>query len=139
MNTLIVITDIVEKLILVLLLGLSVWSGAIMIDRRKYFRALAETFELKSLKSLLQGSSKDAVGSQLEKSPNSLVRLLSLSVLGSTSAQAVDRKFNAEAKELRRDMEKGLAVLATLGANAPFIGLFGTVLGIIRAFAFLGS
>ncbi|MFN7825043.1 MAG: MotA/TolQ/ExbB proton channel family protein [Pseudobdellovibrionaceae bacterium] len=139
MNTLIVITDIVEKLILVLLLGLSVWSVAIMIDRRKYFRALAETFELKSLKSLLQGSSKDAVGSQLEKSPNSLVRLLSLSVLGSTSAQAVDRKFNAEAKELRRDMEKGLAVLATLGANAPFIGLFGTVLGIIRAFAFLGS
>jgi biopolymer transport protein ExbB len=32
-------------------------------------------------------------------------------------------------------MEKNLGVLGTLGNNAPFIGLFGTVLGIIRAFA----
>jgi biopolymer transport protein ExbB len=30
--------------------------------------------------------------------------------------------------------ERGLAFLGTLGANAPFIGLFGTVLGIVRAF-----
>ena len=30
-------------------------------------------------------------------------------------------------------------MLATLGANAPFIGLFGTVLGIIRSFAYLGT
>ncbi|MBK7962500.1 MAG: MotA/TolQ/ExbB proton channel family protein [Bdellovibrionales bacterium] len=36
-------------------------------------------------------------------------------------------------------LEKGLAILGTLGANAPFIGLFGTVLGIIRAFAYLGT
>jgi len=31
-------------------------------------------------------------------------------------------------------MERGLAVLATVGSNAPFVGLFGTVLGIIQAF-----
>ena len=30
--------------------------------------------------------------------------------------------------------ERGLAILATIGSNAPFIGLFGTVLGIIKAF-----
>jgi biopolymer transport protein ExbB len=36
-------------------------------------------------------------------------------------------------------LEKGLPVLATLGANAPFIGLFGTVLGIVRAFAALSG
>jgi biopolymer transport protein ExbB len=36
-------------------------------------------------------------------------------------------------------MERGLTVLATLGSNAPFIGLFGTVLGIISAFAALGG
>jgi biopolymer transport protein ExbB len=31
-------------------------------------------------------------------------------------------------------MERGLSFLATVGSNAPFIGLFGTVLGIIQAF-----
>jgi biopolymer transport protein ExbB len=36
---------------------------------------------------------------------------------------------------LRVDMERNLGVLGTLGNNAPFIGLFGTVLGIIKAFA----
>jgi biopolymer transport protein ExbB len=36
---------------------------------------------------------------------------------------------------LRLDMERNLGVLGTLGNNAPFIGLFGTVLGIIKAFA----
>jgi biopolymer transport protein ExbB/TolQ len=36
---------------------------------------------------------------------------------------------------LRIDMERNLGVLGTLGNNAPFIGLFGTVLGIIKAFA----
>lgn len=34
----------------------------------------------------------------------------------------------------RMDWEKNLSMLATIGSNAPFIGLFGTVLGIIKAF-----
>lgn len=38
----------------------------------------------------------------------------------------------------RKDLDRGLVVLATLGNNAPFIGLFGTVLGIIKAFNDLG-
>ena len=36
---------------------------------------------------------------------------------------------------LRTELERNLGVLGTLGNNAPFIGLFGTVLGIIKAFA----
>jgi biopolymer transport protein ExbB len=36
-------------------------------------------------------------------------------------------------------LEKQLSILGTLGSNAPFIGLFGTVLGIIKAFADLGA
>ena len=38
----------------------------------------------------------------------------------------------------RKTLDRGLVVLATLGNNAPFIGLFGTVLGIIKAFHDLG-
>lgn len=41
--------------------------------------------------------------------------------------------------ELRLALEKRLGILATFGNNAPFIGLFGTVLGIIKAFHDLGT
>jgi biopolymer transport protein ExbB/TolQ len=57
----------------------------------------------------------------------------------SGGAQAVDRAVRAAITEEKLKLEKGLSVLATLGANAPFIGLFGTVLGIIRSFAALGE
>ena len=38
----------------------------------------------------------------------------------------------------RRKLERGLAFLGTLGNNAPFVGLFGTVVGVIHAFEELG-
>lgn len=40
---------------------------------------------------------------------------------------------------LRLSLETRLGILATFGNNAPFIGLFGTVLGIIQAFHMIGS
>ena len=39
----------------------------------------------------------------------------------------------------RKELEKGMTFLGTLGNNAPFIGLFGTVLGVIQAFHQLGA
>ncbi len=56
--------------------------------------------------------------------------------LGAESAEHAMRG-TATAEKMR--MERGLSFLATVGANAPFIGLFGTVLGIIKAFADLAS
>ena len=53
-------------------------------------------------------------------------------------SEALDRLFRSELGRMRPNLESGLAVLGTLVANAPFIGLFGTVLGIIQAFAALG-
>ena len=49
-------------------------------------------------------------------------------------AEAVDEHRAAVIELERQRYEKRLAFLGTLGNNAPFIGLFGTVLGIIRAF-----
>jgi len=49
-------------------------------------------------------------------------------------AAAVDEHRAALLEQERQRYEKRLAFLGTLGNNAPFIGLFGTVLGIIRAF-----
>lgn len=54
-------------------------------------------------------------------------------------AEAVDEHRAAIVEEERQRYEKRLAFLGTLGNNAPFVGLFGTVLGIIRAFADLST
>src|SRR5207302_2940050 len=48
---------------------------------------------------------------------------------------AVEKAVQSTIDRRRLEYEKWLFVLGTLGNNAPFIGLFGTVLGIIRAFA----
>ena len=52
---------------------------------------------------------------------------------------AVAEVVNARLERARLEYERRLAFLGTLGNNAPFIGLFGTVLGIIRAFADLAA
>lgn len=49
-------------------------------------------------------------------------------------AAAVEDVMSARLLGERRTLEKNLIILGTLGNNAPFVGLFGTVLGIIKAF-----
>jgi len=47
---------------------------------------------------------------------------------------ALDRLLQAQERRERRGLEKGARLLGTVGANAPFLGLTGTVLGILSAF-----
>ncbi len=53
-------------------------------------------------------------------------------------ARSVAERVACAVRRERPAYERGLAFLATLGSNAPFLGLFGTVVGIIKAFADLG-
>lgn len=62
--------------------------------------------------------------------------ILQASVIGSPQVDRAVRSFLSLEKTR---LEEGLTVLATLGSNAPFIGLFGTVLGIIQSFGALGA
>lgn len=48
--------------------------------------------------------------------------------------EALEKVLEAQALAERRELEKGAAFLATVGSNAPFLGLTGTVLGILVAF-----
>jgi biopolymer transport protein ExbB/TolQ len=57
----------------------------------------------------------------------------------SNDPSQVDRAVKSYLSLQRSRLEEGLTVLATLGSNAPFIGLFGTVLGIIQSFGALGA
>jgi biopolymer transport protein ExbB len=54
-------------------------------------------------------------------------------------AAATEEMLQAATGAQKLVMERGLTFLGTLGSNAPFVGLFGTVLGIIRAFRDLSA
>ncbi len=53
--------------------------------------------------------------------------------------EAAEERIASETVLARMEMEKRLAILGTIGNNAPFVGLLGTVIGIIRAFSELQS
>ncbi len=54
-------------------------------------------------------------------------------------AAAVEERLASEAQLARLALERRLAIIGTIGSNAPFVGLLGTVIGIIRAFHALDS
>lgn len=59
--------------------------------------------------------------------------------LDKNGIEGLDEMFETISKIERPKLEKSLGFLATVGANAPYIGLFGTVLGIMKAFQDLGN
>ncbi len=139
MGALILATEVFEKLILIILFGLSIWSIAIMIDRQRLFRRefknnLFETLQAK----FATVQSKVNLHSEI-KDDLFLSRIILKSLNQSADAGSFEKALSGVVKSEKIKFEKGLSVLGTLGANAPFIGLFGTVLGIIRAFAYLGT
>ncbi len=139
------IATVLEYGILVLLLGLSVWSIAIMIDRRRALAREQKTEDLNKLREAIAKGETQRIREWVEAHPGIHATALKAAQGNLADPSAVkdpgkiDRAVRAHLIEERLRLEKGLSVLATLGANTPFIGLFGTVLGIIRAFAALGE
>ncbi|HEY2405003.1 MAG TPA: MotA/TolQ/ExbB proton channel family protein [Polyangiaceae bacterium] len=128
--------------VLYLLLALSVLSIGIMIERWWYFRAHAgNTDDLADalLNHLKAGDQRGA--DELLKRSSSIEAAVLLPALAwldggpDSFAEALD----AALAKKRAEMEKGLTFLGTLGNNAPFIGLLGTVIGVIQAFHMLGN
>jgi len=104
--------------VLWLLIALSVISLAIALERLWYFRThrVQKATLLADMQALLrERASIDREG------------------LAPPRADIAAAAEGAKAREKLR-LERNLAFLATLGSNAPFVGLFGTVLGIIKAF-----
>jgi biopolymer transport protein ExbB len=125
--------------VLWLLTGLSVLSVAIVLERAAYFlgRRIGGRFsELMRLAQVgnLEAAAKLSAGNSLEEE---VVRTAQKTAPG--GREAVAQATAAVVERKRIEYEQRLFILGTLGNNAPFIGLFGTVLGIIRAFADLSS
>lgn len=124
------------RLILLGLIGLSVWSISIIIDRRKFFK------EWDNLEPLIDLSNKLEKGEKLSFSLNenqSDPRLSYLLKVEAAASDKFDHYFTAFINEGQKSWKKGLGVLGTLGSTTPFIGLLGTILGIIVSFGELSK
>lgn len=123
--------------VLWLLLALSVVSFAIIVERMLYYQS--------------QSADLDTLGDEVRKlcaaghPEEARVRLaadkhVAASVVSSglrewsRGPEAVSEAMSAAKAKSRLLLERNLAILGTLGSNSPFIGLFGTVIGIIKAF-----
>jgi biopolymer transport protein ExbB len=124
--------------VLWLLIGLSVLSVTVMVERAIFLGTVRTDFEVlaKELMSFLKEG--DAAGARRalagQRAPESQIAMAGLEQYG-RGTDAMSEAMASAKSRLRLDMERNLGVLGTLGNNAPFIGLFGTVLGIIKAFA----
>lgn len=128
--------------VLYLLLVLSVISIATMVERWIFFARRTGDFE--KLRPDLVGKLDDANLEGLEKVLASdatfqgrIAREALKWLHGGPEAMA--DAVDSELSRIRTELEKGSNLLGTLGNNAPFIGLFGTVLGVIIAFHSLGQ
>jgi biopolymer transport protein ExbB/biopolymer transport protein TolQ len=128
--------------VLYLLIALSVVSFSTMIERWWFFRRHRD--DLDALRSLLRSSLESddltAAAELLEKSPSLEARVVREGLRWvKGGSEAIADAVESELGRVKKELERGLNLLGTLGNNAPFVGLFGTVLGVIIAFHALGA
>ena len=127
--------------VLWVLLGLSVLAVALGLERLLFYLrerrpALAVQRAIASVRDGDHARAAEAVAGQRSISAAVVRTCLEHAPAGVAS---VEEHILATLEAERGRYERGLAFLGTLGNNAPFIGLFGTVLGIIRAFSDLAA
>ena len=141
--------DWVVKAVMVGLAAASVWSWAVIIDKAARFTALnrqADAFE----RAIGSGRSLEDVAAQAGPEPaHALPRMLVIALTDWREARArgalnehqsnllmarIDRALDSLIAREGQRIENGLGVLSVVATASPFIGLFGTVWGIMNAF-----
>jgi biopolymer transport protein ExbB len=123
-----------------LLVVLSVVGLAIILERIYYLVSSRDDFATLKTDVLKLLGKGDMAGAKkrLGASRSFEARIVAAGIDGSSGgAAAAEDRMAGEASLARLAMEKNLAFLGTVGNNAPFVGLLGTVIGVIRAFAAL--
>lgn len=126
--------------VLVVLFFLSIWSVAIMLERKKAFQEKAGTAKIQDAKKLIETKNWAALKAWADANPSYLAGMINAALSADAkNSESIDRAVQSYLSGERINLERGLNILATLGSNAPFIGLFGTVLGIIQSFGILST
>jgi biopolymer transport protein TolQ len=143
--------SVVVQLVLLTLVAASVFSWAIILQKKKAFAAAAaeaEAFggkfwnggDLGSLYRAAEPRRRELVGLEAVFEAGEFSRLRTAG--GLDAGELMDGARRAmrvvQTREVER-LEEGLATLATIGSTSPYVGLFGTVWGILNAFIGLGQ
>jgi biopolymer transport protein ExbB/biopolymer transport protein TolQ len=127
---------------LYLLLFLSVVSFSAMFERYLFFRRHRVDFEVlrKEVRKLLQENDLTGLDKLLSNS-NAIEARVALEGLrwANGGPGAISDAVESELARVKTELERGMNLLGTLGNNAPFVGLLGTVLGVIISFHALGD
>jgi biopolymer transport protein ExbB/biopolymer transport protein TolQ len=126
---------------------MSVWSFGVILDRALTYRAArrqSAVFVQQVAAPLREGKLDAAiqVAERNRKSHIAKVTASGLTEFQQASAridenrlmEGIERTMDRSVAIVHAEMERGLSSLATIGSTAPFVGLFGTVVGILRAF-----
>jgi biopolymer transport protein ExbB/TolQ len=142
MQKLVFVAQLASSAVLYVLLALSVISIGVIIERWWFFRRRRIDVDAMSddLRRLL--AKKDvATARKTLAASESVEAAIIVEALDwwDQGPDAVEQILVRAIRSRRKRFEAGLLFLGTLGNNAPFIGLFGTVLGIVTAFRELGT
>ena len=147
--------DSIVKLVLFLLLAASFWSWAVIFDktlRLRRLRQAASSFE----ETFWSGGSLDDLYDRVGQRPldpmsavfaaamrewrrSAAKGLLGTQSMRSSLQQRIERVMNVTVGREMDRVERFMAFLATVGATAPFVGLFGTVWGIMNSFSSIAA
>ena len=135
--------DFVVKFVIVLLIACSIFSWALIFDKFKLFKNInksIEDFEKKFWKAKSAESFSNSLPAN-SNDPAVLIFKLAMAELLKTKRQSssvqaarVGRVLEIATDNEIKKVEKNFTFLATVGSTAPFIGLFGTVWGIMNSF-----
>jgi len=126
--------------VLWLLIALSVISVGVMIDRALWLRRRDTDTErfVRELKGAFERGELDRLETKYTDDAAIAVQVGLRGIAArAQGAEAAAEAMHSERVRWRRTADKNLIVLGTLGNNVPFLGLFGTVLGVINAFQHL--
>jgi len=145
--TLFINADIVVKGVLLLLLAASVWSWAVIVEKSWRLGAVSRAARVHEARVVVARSVEELWDGASEETQDPAGQVLIAGIResalpGSANFETAGERRERIERAMRlalngemRQLEAHLPFLATLGSAAPFIGLFGTVWGIMRSFA----
>ena len=133
--------DVIVKSVIILLIAASVYSWAIIFEKYKLFKKInksSEDFEEKFWKSKSAETFYNSLPTNIDDPMANVFKNSMQSVMKTRSRSNISEKLSSTLQSnIEKQMnliESNYTFLATVGSTAPFIGLFGTVWGIMNSF-----